>query len=169
MLRAYFWPVALLACGLTAVAQPVVTAVVDPAIFTITRFTPGEQVSLFGTGMGSSPSVAVDGKAPYIIYASDTQINMQLPVNIATGTRDVVVTNGTASQPFPLTIVTYSPVILYGNSTPTVTHADGTLVSSSKPALPGRIPQGIRSWTRPRDNAATDWFARTDESSLQHD
>ena len=100
-----------------------ITAVVNAASYTtgtvtapdIGTVSPGELVSIYGTNLGpttpasmsvtlagfvdtASPSgvaVTVDGVAAPLIYVSETQINIQVPYEVAIGTRKVVsVTNG---------------------------------------------------------------------------
>ncbi len=116
-------------------AQPAVDAVTDPVTYKEIPFTQGEVVIVFGSGMGSSPTVTVGGQAAYIIYGSNTQVNLQLPVSLTAGPNNLVVTNGAqSSNPYSITIVTYAPV-LSGQ----IIHSDGSLVNSSKPAVPNEV------------------------------
>jgi uncharacterized protein (TIGR03437 family) len=101
-------------------------------------------VSVFGSNFGSAPTVTVGGKAAYIAFGSNTQVNMQIPVDVGLGTKNLVVTNGAQSSPtFPLQIVSYAPIILVqaqaAHPLGLITHPDATLVSEANPSFPGEV------------------------------
>ena len=106
--------------------------------FTATEFTPGEVVTIFGS-VGYC-TLTVDGQPVWSFDLTDDQANIQLPVGLAAGSRNLVCTSNTGlatSNPFFLTIVPYAPLIMLNSSAGWITHLDGTLVSSSNPAVPG--------------------------------
>jgi uncharacterized protein (TIGR03437 family) len=119
---------------------------------------PGGLISIFGNNLalttaaaGSPPlplglagtSVLVGTVSAPLILVSPSQINAQVPVEIQPGTtvNVVVVVNGQASTPEPLKIMAAAPGVFSvagnGAGAGNVFHADGTLVSTASPALPG--------------------------------
>jgi uncharacterized protein (TIGR03437 family) len=84
---------------------------------------PGEWVSIFGSNFagaaaswtGSFPtslagtSVTIDGKPAYLSYVSPTQINVQAPVDSATGSVSVVVTAGFGTSASNVTLAPVAP------------------------------------------------------------
>jgi len=101
----------------TVSATPVVQAVVSAASYAAGAVSPGEFVTLFGTGIGPTTpsgmvisngyaattvenvSVTIDGQAAPIIYLSANQITVQVPYEVTLGqARGVVVNNGTTQS-----------------------------------------------------------------------
>lgn len=94
-----------------------------PVGSTSTTIQPGEWVSIYGTNLASKTeswagdfptflggtSVTVDGKPAYLSYVSPTQINLQAPDDVATGSVSVVVTtpNGVATS--TVTLAQFAP------------------------------------------------------------
>ena len=90
--------------------------------------------------------VTVNGTAAYIYYISPTQVNILTPPGPLSGPVDVVLTNSTASAPFPVQAQAESPSFFVFNGGPYVaaTHLDGSLIGPatlypgySTPAAPG--------------------------------
>jgi uncharacterized protein (TIGR03437 family) len=73
-----------------------------------------------------------------LFYASPTQINAQIPPNLAAGNFPLVVRSiarQTASLPQQIAVSQYAPAVLVdGSGTPLVFHADGVQVSKDNPA-----------------------------------
>jgi uncharacterized protein (TIGR03437 family) len=95
----------------TVSATPVVQAIVSAASYGAGAVSPGEFVTLFGTGIGpATPSgmsviggyatlvlqntaVAIDGQAAAMIYVSANQITVQVPYTVTIGLAKAVVVN----------------------------------------------------------------------------
>jgi uncharacterized protein (TIGR03437 family) len=81
-------------------------------------------------------SVTIGGQKAFVSYISPTQVNVQVPSNVAAGTQPVVVTNGTvSSNSFNLTILPADPgllapsaFLLGGKQYVVAMHTDGTFV-----------------------------------------
>lgn len=85
-------------------------------------------------------SVTVNGKPAYVYYVSATQLNVLTPLDTATGTVMVQVTNGpNTSTPFPVTMKSAAPAfLLFGATTYIVAiHADGSLLGPASMSVPG--------------------------------
>jgi uncharacterized protein (TIGR03437 family) len=118
---------------------------------------PGSYVAVFGSNFSSATisaqsvplpttlgntSVTVNGVQVPLYFVSPTQINIQMPFNVANGAQTIQVNRGaTASAQQLVGVQTYSPAIfMYGASTTQgiVLHsADFSLVTPSSPAKPG--------------------------------
>jgi uncharacterized protein (TIGR03437 family) len=85
---------------------PSIAAVVDGASFSAPP-APGGIFTIFGANLPASPAVQVNGKTAPVFYAGPTQINAQLPYEIALGPATVTV-NG---LPFAVTVVAAAPAI----------------------------------------------------------
>ena len=99
----------------TVSATPVVQAIVSAASYAAGAVSPGEFVTLFGTGIGpaipsgmsiiggyatlvlQNVSVAIDGKNAAMIYVSANQITVQVPYTITIGLARAVVVNNNGS------------------------------------------------------------------------
>ena len=103
----------------TVSATPVVQALVSAASYAAGAVSPGEFVTLFGTGIGpvapagmsvvagyatttlGGVSVTIDGQSAAIIYVSANQLTVQVPYNVTIGLAKVVaVTNNGVAEPF---------------------------------------------------------------------
>jgi uncharacterized protein (TIGR03437 family) len=92
-------------------ATPVVQAIVSAASYATGAVSPGEFVTLFGTGIGpavpsgmsviggyatlvlQSVSVAIDGQSAAMIYVSANQVTVQVPYTVTIGLAKAVVVN----------------------------------------------------------------------------
>lgn len=122
------------------------------------RAAPGGLLSIFGTNLAttttqasSSPlprslsgtSVTIANISAPLLLVSPTQINAQVPLEIAPGSAVdvVVVVNGRASAAEPLQIVPAAPGIFTvsgsGSGPGRILHANGSPVSSASAAIPG--------------------------------
>ena len=119
----------------------------------------GAIVSLFGTNLASSTaqasnlplpttlggtSVTVNGIPAPLFFASATQVNIQLPFNIAAGGATVVVSrDGVSGSPTAVNISGFSPAIFTippgGTGAGAIIHSNGVLVSGSAPAARGEF------------------------------
>jgi uncharacterized protein (TIGR03437 family) len=154
---------------------PVISGVVSASAFGgFSSVAPGSWAEIYGTSLApdtqgwtgsdftgnnaptklNGVSVSVGGQAAFADYISPTQVNAQMPSNIATGgTLQLTVTNGTAtSAPVEVTVNPTEPGLLApasfkidGNQYVVAQHADGTYVLpvgaiagiTSSPAKPG--------------------------------
>jgi len=85
-------------------------------------------------------SVKVNGKAAYVYYISDKQINVLTPLDDTFGAAPIVVTNGAVSSAaFTATMRAEAPsLLLFGASKYVVaTHADGSLLGPTALSVPG--------------------------------
>lgn len=124
-----------------AVAPPaaVITSVVNAASLTA-ALAPGSNATVFGTNLGSDSAAgaSVGGQKVTVIFASPTQWIIAIPASTLTGATTVQI--GT-SAPFNITLAQYAPALFtIGGTGATVlaaTHANGTPVSATSPALAG--------------------------------
>jgi len=153
---------------------PVVNQVLSASDFgAFTSVAPGSWVEIYGTDLAPETggwtgsdfhdniapttlggvSVSIGGQAAFLDYISATQVNAQLPSNIASGgTLQLTVTNGTASAPVNVTVNPTEPGLLApasfkvgANQYVVAKHSDGTYVLpagaisgvASSPAQPG--------------------------------
>ena len=134
-------------------------AAVNAASFTASEpLAPGALATVFGTGLSSAAvaasaiplpwnlggvSVTVGGVPAPLLYVSPSQINVQIPWEVAVGTADLVVaTNDTALAPLKLTIAAVSPGVFslqWGVGQAIAINPDGSLAAPD-----GSIP-GIRT------------------------
>ncbi len=117
---------------------------------------PGSLISVFGRflaleerGAQSLPlpqslagtEVTLNGRRLPLLYASRTQLNVQLPFDVTgQGTLRVTTPNGFADTSINVSAV--SPGLFIVNSATGITatlHADGSLVTANSPALPGEF------------------------------
>jgi uncharacterized protein (TIGR03437 family) len=94
---------------------PVIKSVTD--LSGGTKLSPGGQAIIAGSNLGTNPPVTVGGKNAYNLVApsttNGTSMIIEIPVDAALGSATVVVTTGAggASQPFPITLTQYAPVL----------------------------------------------------------
>jgi len=165
--------------------SPTVGAVLNAADYNGTQISPGELVAIFGVNMGPLPpltmteqtnpgfvdttlggvSVTIDGQAAPLIYVSSTQVNLQVPYEVTLGANKVVVlTYGSGSSTFPVTIATNDPGLFTSNGSGVGTvaaineHPVGASVlyslnAAATPAYAGDVVEvyltGEGSWVSP--------------------
>jgi len=117
--------------------------VVNAATFT-SGIAPGGIVSIFGTGLASSPgstAVDVDGEALVVLSASPFQVNAVLPADVSPGTHTLRVksTFGTAQQ--SVTVSAVAPAIFLVGNPPVgaVENQDGSLNGPANPGARGQV------------------------------
>jgi uncharacterized protein (TIGR03437 family) len=110
----------------TRTTQPAPTITpggVVPVFSTANTIQPSEWVSIYGANLASTTatwsgefptslggaSVTINGKPSYLWFASPTQINLQAPDDIATGTVAVVVTTATGVATSTVTLASSGP------------------------------------------------------------
>jgi uncharacterized protein (TIGR03437 family) len=153
--------------GLTVVSipTPVLTSIVNAASYQAGAVSPGENISIFGTGIGpatlakvqqltasgtfpttiGNTQVLFDGLAAPILYASATQTSVMVPYEIGgrTSTNIQVVYSGVASAALPYSVVQSVPGIYTQNSQGfgpgSIINPDGTLNGPNNPAAKGSV------------------------------
>lgn len=116
--------------------QPQVAAVVDSASFLQGTISPGQIITIFGSGLGPSSltlfnpavpapqipnslptaapstSVTVNGVAAPVLYTSANQVSVVVPYSVTGSSADLILTyNGLASQPVTLALAPTNPGI----------------------------------------------------------
>jgi uncharacterized protein (TIGR03437 family) len=142
--------------------KPTIAAVVNAASYASGPVSPGEMVVIFGSAMGpaslatlqfdekgritttvSGVRVLFNGTAAPLIYASATQIAAMAPYGLAEaeGTTIRVIYGGVASDAFQAPVIPTAPGIFSadasGKGQAAIANSDGSLNSSTNPAVPG--------------------------------
>ena len=140
-------------------AGPTVSAVLNAASYAAGGVAPGEIVYISGSGVGPSQiasyggngdvpvslagtSVTFNGTSAPLIYTSATAVAAVVPYEVlGTNAKVIVSYKGIASPAFTVPVVASIPGLFTSNSSGSgplaATHADGTLITSSNPAVPG--------------------------------
>jgi uncharacterized protein (TIGR03437 family) len=119
--------------------QPAIATVLNLATMSATPLARGSLATIIGTHLsGSDVAVTFDGVSATILFGSDNQINLQVPVAIGTGTVKLVVTvDRVASEARSVTVAAAWPsVFAHG-----VLNQDYTENSAAAPARPGDVLQ----------------------------
>ena len=131
-----------------------VNAVVNAASFAANSLAPGALFTIFTSGLSVSiasaaavplptslggVSIQVNGVTAPLLYVSPTQMNVQMPVEIAPGSATLTLTaNGSSSANIKLNILPAAPgIFLYSGSRAVVQNQDYSLNSSTNPAKVG--------------------------------
>ena len=139
----------------TLVAPFRIDAVVNGASFAGSPC-PGSIATIFGSSLAAQPgsaasvplplsigstTVLINGIMAPVWYVSPTQINFQMPAEVAPGPATVVVNAGGGSAPvFSLNVPLAAPgIITYGNNLAVAENPDGNLVNTNDPAVPGGV------------------------------
>ncbi|HYO83124.1 MAG TPA: IPT/TIG domain-containing protein, partial [Bryobacteraceae bacterium] len=119
--------------------KPTITSVVHGATFQTGAVARGSLVTLRGTNLaGANLAVTFDGKPARVVFSSASQINLQVPSDLAGNTSQVrVTTGGVASEAFTVQVAAASPGIF----NPGILNQDGTVNSSTNPADVGTVVQ----------------------------
>jgi len=142
----------ILAAVVGAQTLPSVAAVTNAADYS-SSVSPGSLATIFGTGLAnavgqaastplpkslSGAVVTVNGIQAPLVYASDKQINFQVPFETAVGPATVVVvSNGQPSSPMTINVAAAAPGLFSNNKRASVQNQDGSLNTSAKPAVGG--------------------------------
>ncbi len=116
----------------------VVASVVNAATFVAGPLAPGSLATLLGTHLsGRSVSVTFDGIAATLLYTSSTQINLQIPAQLAgrSSSQMVVTVDGASGAPQAVPLAELSPGI-FG-----ILNQDNTVNTAASPAGPGSVLQ----------------------------
>lgn len=123
-------------------AAPVITSITDPAGGS--KFCPGDRAVITGTGLGPNPNVQVNGKTAYNISlnANATSLTIEIPVDAPLGADNVVLTLGTSTPPFPITVTQFAPVLPFNaaagpNGAQGFHIPSGAQILASRPVAPG--------------------------------
>jgi len=121
---------------------PTVTimGVVNAATFGATPVVPGSLATVMGKNFGGkNVAVTFDNTPATILFAGDSQINLQVPVSLApkTGVNVVVTVDGNSSAPFAVTIAPAWPSVFTGG----VLNQDSSVNGTSRAARSGDILQ----------------------------
>ena len=160
-------------------------SVVNAASFVSGPIAPGEIISIFGAGLGpetptrgvvdpetgrlptalESVSVLLDGEPSPLLYVRETQINAQVPYEIA-GRSSVQLAVSYGSIDSPRATLAVSPArpalfLIPGSRSAIVLNEDGRLNSASQPARLGRVGHAVRH--RAGRDVAAQWH-RSDGS-----
>jgi uncharacterized protein (TIGR03437 family) len=104
------------------------------------------------TDLGGA-SVTIGGQALPFFYVSSTQINVQLPWDLPTGTNSVTVSSGGLSATSTFNVVPAAPgIFTYGNNLAAAQNADYTLNTASNPAQAGSYVTVYLTGIGPLDN-----------------
>jgi uncharacterized protein (TIGR03437 family) len=130
-------------------------SVTNGASFRSEQAPPGSIFSIFGENLGNatplnagvvplpttlgSTRVTINGNAAPLFFSGQGQINAQMPLDIAPGLAELVVTNGNvASNAVAVLIPQAAPgIFLYGNNRGVVINPNGSTNSETKPAHVG--------------------------------
>ena len=112
-----------------------VTSVENAASYATGAVSPGEVVSLLGTGFTADANVTFDGHRAPILHISGAQINLVTPYEIAgkSSTSMVVKAGGTQTTPKSIPVAAASPGIFV------ITNQDFKLNSATNPAVSGSV------------------------------
>jgi len=113
----------------------VVSRVDNAASYATGAISPGEVVTLFGSGFTSGAHVTFDGHSAPILFTSSTQINLVTPYEIAgkTSTSMVVTAGGAETSPQSLPVASASPGIFM------VVNPNSKVNSTTNPAPQGSV------------------------------
>lgn len=116
-------------------AAPVVSSVANAGSYQTGAISPGEILSIFGSGFDASAQVSFDGTAAPILYAGTGQINLVAPYEIAgkTSTNMTVNVDGTTSASQTLPVAAAAPGIFI------VLNQDESINSASNPAAQNSV------------------------------
>ncbi|MCU1238250.1 MAG: domain containing protein [Candidatus Solibacter sp.] len=143
---------------IVATAPTVAAAIAANLDKTATVVAPGGLFSIFGTNLVkvktdlsgwagavlpkslNGTSVTVGGKSAALVYVSPTQINAQVPVDVAPGPQPVVVKSAVGSgTSFTVTVAATAPAIFFAPSAAVLKNVDFSLVSATNPAKAGDV------------------------------
>jgi uncharacterized protein (TIGR03437 family) len=119
---------------------PVVTSVLNGASFAVGPLAPGSLATLMGSKLaGTNVTVAFDGMPAKVLYDSDTQVNLYVPMELAakTSAQMMVTVDGHSSAPQNIALAPFTPAIFRNG----VLNQDYSVNSPSQPAQPGSIIQ----------------------------
>jgi uncharacterized protein (TIGR03437 family) len=116
---------------------PAAIPILQNALPGLTGSYAGAVVALYGANLvapNATPVVTFNGQAATILYSSPTQINLQIPQNLAAGPVTLSVNNGVASA-YPTIVNIDTPPATIGN----VQNSSGVSIDSTHPAHQGDL------------------------------
>lgn len=118
------WFLLLLSAGAAAAQnQPTVSRITNAFSFG-PAVSPGALASLFGENFGTDKSaltVTIGGKPAFLLLVTNTQVNLQIPVDLTPGQTSLTATrSGAASSALTFTLSAYAPAILSQGSSANV-------------------------------------------------
>ncbi len=137
----------------------------------VAKLSPGVLFSFYGANMAASTAVAsgspwptvlggasvrINGTLVPLFFASPTQINGQVPYEMAIGStgRAAVTVNGLASSEITFTASASSPgILVFGDNRAVVVNPDGSVNTSTTPAKPQEVLVAYFTGTGILDNA----------------
>jgi uncharacterized protein (TIGR03437 family) len=141
---------------------------------------PGEFLAIYGSGLAASPagasalpfplslggvSVSIGGKSAPLFSVSSGQINCIVPYGVTGATANITVTNGTASNTVTVGVAPTAPGVFSADTSGTgdgaITHADGSIVNASSPAIKGETVVMYMSGLGALTNPVNDGFGAT--------
>jgi uncharacterized protein (TIGR03437 family) len=149
--------------SVTAIPKPVITAVANAASYVQGAVSPGENIVIFGTGIGpatitsaaisnnafpttvGNTQVFFDNIAAPILYVSGTQTSVMVPYGIAgrASTNMRIVYSGVTSDTVPYNVVTTAPGVYTanaaGNGQGAILNQDYSVNASAKPAAKNSV------------------------------
>ncbi|HEX4276752.1 MAG TPA: IPT/TIG domain-containing protein [Bryobacteraceae bacterium] len=108
--------------------------VLENGVQGLTNAYPGAIVSIFGSNLSAAnaPVVTIGGQAVGVLYASPTQLNLQLPATLVPGAALLTLNNGAASA-FPVTVNIDTPPA----GIDAIQDAAGAYITATHPARQG--------------------------------
>jgi uncharacterized protein (TIGR03437 family) len=150
-IRSAFVGMVVSACAL---AQPSISVIANSGSG-VGAIAPGSLVTIYGTGLASSQdqaggfplpaslggaAVSMNNLPCPLLYASASQINLQVPYEIVTGSAKMVVSVGSATTSATVIISAAAPGIFeQGGGRAAAQNADGSLNTASNPAAAGSV------------------------------
>jgi uncharacterized protein (TIGR03437 family) len=143
----------------TTLAPSYSTASIANAATNLTAgFAPNSIISIYGSNLANGTAavtsstgilpislggvtVYISGKPGSIFYISPKQVNVLIPYNLSAGPSSVVILrDGTAGPAVPIVLTATAPGLFeLGATTILATHADGSLITASSPAVAGEV------------------------------
>ena len=138
-------------------AIPAMTSanVTNAASFQSGALAPGSLFTIFASNLVQQPTnatgdpwpatlsgivVRINGIAAPLVFAGPTQVNAQVPFELAPGPATVVVeSNGTTSAPIPVTIAATAPGIFLQGTQAAALNQDGSVNGAGNPASTGSV------------------------------
>jgi uncharacterized protein (TIGR03437 family) len=119
---------------------PTITSVTNAATFAAGPVAPGSLATIFGSNFaGQKVSVTFNNLPATVLFSNNTQINLEVPTELASQTNALVVVtvDGRVSVALNVQLVSFAPGIFAGG----VLNQDNVVNSATAPAPPGSILQ----------------------------
>ena len=140
-------------------SAPTISAVISANLDkNASTLAPGGLVSIFGSNLAkvtadlsgwsgrqipaalNGTSVTVGGKPAALLYVSPTQVNAQLPADLAPGAQTLLVDNGNGpGAAYSVTLAAAAPALFFAPTAAVVKNSNYSLISAANPAKAGDI------------------------------